>query len=80
MIRDFIPRLLIYPLIIIFIINLSAIHYHPPVNGPQFAAMVRLLKWRDPVSGNLLNLPIDRSIPLNQQVIELHNYIWQIVN
>ena len=73
MVRDFIPRLLIYPFIVVWIINVSAIYSHPPVHKPQFVTMVKLLQWRDPVSNQQFNLGIDRNAPLTQQIIELQN-------
>ena len=71
--RTFMPRLLIYPLIIVLVINLAAIYSQAPVHDPQVAAMVKLLKWRDPLSGQPLNLPIDRNAALDQQIRDLQN-------
>lgn len=73
MVRDFIPRLLIYPLIVVFVINIGAIYSRPPVHDPQFGALVKLLQWQDPVSGQQLNLPLDRTANLAQQITELQN-------
>ena len=73
MVRDFMPRLLIYPFIVVWIINASAIYSHSPVHDPQFGALVKLLRWRDPISGQPLNLPINRTANLDQQIIELQN-------
>jgi Leucine-rich repeat (LRR) protein len=71
MFRTFIPRWLIVPLIIIFVINLAAINISPPQRDTPYAAMVRLLDWRDPVTGLELNLPVDRNVPVHEQVVEL---------
>ena len=71
--RAIFPRWLIFPLIIIFATSVVATFSQPHRHDPTFVAMVRLLEWRDPVSGELLNLPIDRTAPLTQQVIALQN-------
>lgn len=71
--RTLIPRLLIYQLVVIFVINLGAIYSRPPQHDPQFMARLRLLAWHDPVSGQQLNLRIDPTTKLEQQLIALEN-------
>lgn len=73
MFRTFIPRWLILPLTIIFVINLAAISISAPKPDSPDAAMVRLLEWRDLVTGLELNLPVDRNAPVEEQVAELRD-------
>ena len=70
--RTLVPRLLIYPLVVVFIINLGAIYSRPPMPDSQGAALVKLLKWHDPISGDY-HIRIDRTTPLDQQIIQLQN-------
>lgn len=73
MIRTFVPRWLMYPLIIILVINLGAIYSQAPVHDPQYVAMVKLLQWRDPVSGKAIDFPIDGTATLNQRMHAVEN-------
>lgn len=74
--RTLIPRWLIFSVMVIFIANLGAINIYPAHADPQFVAMVTLLEWRDPDSGQQLRLPVDRNAPVAQQVVDLQDLSW----
>jgi Leucine-rich repeat (LRR) protein len=42
-----------------------------PRRDPEFSGLYRLLEWHDPVTGKLLPLPIDRSAPVDEQILAL---------
>ncbi|MCI0709494.1 MAG: hypothetical protein L0154_04960 [Chloroflexi bacterium] len=49
------PRKFIIIVIVVWLVNYAAmIGYASPRHDPEFVAMVRLLEWRDPVSGQPL--------------------------
>jgi len=66
-------RWLILPLIITFVINLAAINISGPVHDPDFAALVKLLEWRNPVTGKELYLPLNHNASHQQQIKDLQN-------
>ncbi|MCI0713847.1 MAG: leucine-rich repeat domain-containing protein [Chloroflexi bacterium] len=66
------PRKLIIIVIVVWLVTYAAMMgYASPKHDPDFAAMVRLLEWRDPVTGQKLPLPIDRNQSFDEQIKDL---------